>query len=454
MKDAIERFADHIVETNFSDIPDRAIHSAKTFILDTLGVGLAGSTGPYVEELLNAYSSASPAELASRVLGQRAKINSADAALINGFQIHNSEFDCVHEEAVIHTMTVLLAVLLADADRRGKINGIELLKSAILGVDVACNLGVACTSGLQFFRPATAGAFAGVAAVGSARGYDKEQLIRAFSLAYIQLSGTMQAHTEGSSLLALQIGFNARNALIACDLAENGLPGLQGVLEGRFGYFGLIEAQGDIRSVLSSLGKTWRINEVAHKPFPSGRATHGIVNAIQEIQNLNTINVDQIDSVEAKVPSLTHHLVGRPIHDAMEISYARLNGQYAASIMLQKRFIDIDDFTIDAIRNKGSLDLARKVHIKIDDNPDPNALSPVEVEIRMENGEKFFKRLDTVYGNPNKPLTRDAHLAKFRRNWKASAISLPIEDGEEIIKIIDNLEEVEDIRVLLDLATG
>ena len=454
MKDAIERFADHIVETNFSDIPDTAIHSAKTFILDTLGVGLAGSTGPYVEELLNAYSSASPAELASRVLGQRAKINSADAALINGFQIHNSEFDCVHEEAVIHTMTVLLAVLLADADRRGKINGIELLKSAILGVDVACNLGVACTSGLQFFRPATAGAFAGVAAVGSARGYDKEQLIRAFSLAYIQLSGTMQAHTEGSSLLALQIGFNARNALIACDLAENGLPGLQGVLEGRFGYFGLIEAQGDIRSVLSSLGKTWRINEVAHKPFPSGRATHGIVNAIQEIQNLNTINVDQIDSVEAKVPSLTHHLVGRPIHDAMEISYARLNGQYAASIMLQKRFIDIDDFTIDAIRNKGSLDLARKVHIKIDDNPDPNALSPVEVEIRMENGEKFFKRLDTVYGNPNKPLTRDAHLAKFRRNWKASAISLPIEDGEEIIKLIDNLEEVEDIRVLLDLATG
>ena len=454
MKDAIERFADHIVETNYSDIPDRAIQSAKTFILDTLGVGLAGSTGPYVKELLNAYSSAPPTELSSRVLGQRARINSADAALINGFQIHNSEFDCVHEEAVIHTMTVLLAVLLADADRRGNINGKELLKSAILGVDVACNLGVACTSGLQFFRPATAGAFAAVAAVGSARGYDKERLIRAFSLAYIQLSGTMQAHTEGSSLLALQIGFNSRNALIACDLAENGLPGLQGVLEGRFGYFGLIEAQGDIRSVLSTLGKTWRINEVAHKPFPSGRATHGIVNAIQEIQNSNTIYVDQIESVEAKVPSLTHHLVGRPIHDAMEISYARLNGQFAASIMLQKRFIDIDDFTIDAIRNKSSLDLARKVHIKIDDNPDPNALSPVEVEIRMENGEKFFKRVDTVYGNPNKPLTRDAHLAKFRRNWKASAISLPIEDGEEIIKMIDDLEEVEDIRALIDLATG
>ena len=454
MKDAIERLADHVVETNFSDIPDKAIQSAKTYILDTIGVGLAGSTGPYVPELLRTYALSSAPAVTSRVLGQNAKLNPADAALVNGFQIHNSEFDCVHEEAVIHTMTVLLAVIFADADRRGDISGRDLLRAAVLGVDVACNLGVACTSGLQFFRPATAGAFAAVAAVGSARGYNKEELIRAFSLAYVQLSGTMQAHTEGSSLLALQIGFNARNALIACDLAENGLPGLQGVLEGRFGYFGLIEAQGDIRSVLSTLGKNWRINEVAHKPFPSGRATHGIVDAIQELQGSNTINVDQIESVRAMVPSLTHHLVGRPINDAMEISYARLNGQYAAAIMLQKNFIDIDDFTIEAIRNKGSLELARKISIEIDGNPDPNALSPVEVEIKMEDGEKFFKRIDTVYGNPNKPLTRDAHLAKFRRNWKAAAISLSATKGEELIDNIDCLEEVEDIRSLIDLATG
>ena len=454
MKDAIERLADHVVETNFSDIPDKAVQSAKTYILDTIGVGLAGSTGPYVPELLRTYALSSAPAVTSSVLGQNAKLNPPDAALVNGFQIHNSEFDCVHEEAVIHTMTVLLAVIFADADRRGDISGRDLLRAAVLGVDVACNLGVACTSGLQFFRPATAGAFAAVAAVGSARGYNKEELIRAFSLAYVQLSGTMQAHTEGSSLLALQIGFNARNALIACDLAENGLPGLQGVLEGRFGYFGLIEAQGDIRSVLSTLGKNWRINEVAHKPFPSGRATHGIVDAIQELQGSNTINVDQIESVRAMVPSLTHHLVGRPIHDAMEISYARLNGQYAAAIMLQKNFIDIDDFTIEAIRNKSSLDLARKISIEIDGNPDPNALSPVEVEIKMENGEKFFKRIDTVYGNPNKPLTRDAHLAKFRRNWKAAAISLSVEKGEELINNIDCLEEVEDIRSLIDLATG
>ena len=56
MEDAIERLAEHVVNTNLSDIPNKAIQSAKTYILDTIGVGLAGSTGPYVKELLNTYS--------------------------------------------------------------------------------------------------------------------------------------------------------------------------------------------------------------------------------------------------------------------------------------------------------------------------------------------------------------------------------------------------------------
>ena len=35
MEDAIERLAEHVVNTNLSDIPNKAIQSAKTYILDT-----------------------------------------------------------------------------------------------------------------------------------------------------------------------------------------------------------------------------------------------------------------------------------------------------------------------------------------------------------------------------------------------------------------------------------
>ena len=450
MKDAIEALADHVVGTRFHDIPDSAVRAAKTYILDTIGVALAGSTGPHVEDLCRSFVRSGP----SRVLGQAFALAPGDAALLNGYQIHLSEFDCVHEEAVIHTMTVLLSVLVADADRRGGISGETLIRASVVGVDVACNLGIACTTGLRFFRPATAGAFGAVAAVGAARDYDRDMMLRAFALVYSQLCGTMQAHTEGSPLLALQIGFNARNAIAACDLAENGLPGLEGVLEGPFGYFGLIEAAGDIRALLPTLGRRWRITEVAHKPFPSGRATHGIITGIQELQRGPGVAAGSVVRVEARVPPLTHHLIGRPVHEAMQINYARLNGQYAGAVMLRNGRIGIEDFTVEAARDSDTVALARKISIEIDDNPDPNALSPVEIDIHLKNGDILSRRIETVYGNPDKPMSHAAHLTKFRANWQAAVCGLAAADGETMIEQVDDLEEVSDIRALIDLATG
>ncbi len=45
--DAIARFAEHVVATGYDDLPEAAVSAAKTFILDSLGVGLVGSNGPW-----------------------------------------------------------------------------------------------------------------------------------------------------------------------------------------------------------------------------------------------------------------------------------------------------------------------------------------------------------------------------------------------------------------------
>jgi len=52
--DAIDSFARHVVGTRFEDLPGIAVAAAKTFILDTLGVGIAGSSGPMARELAEA----------------------------------------------------------------------------------------------------------------------------------------------------------------------------------------------------------------------------------------------------------------------------------------------------------------------------------------------------------------------------------------------------------------
>jgi 2-methylcitrate dehydratase PrpD len=451
--DAIHAFAAHVVRARYEDLPEPAIRAAKTFILDTFGVGLAGSTGPRAAELA-AVQVLSGNGRAARVWGNGTSMPAPAAALCNAYQAHCSEFDCVHEKAVVHAMTAVLAAAMAGAERQGGVNGRDLILACALGVDVAAGLGLAADAGLRFFRPATAGALGATAALGKLMGLDECRLVHAFSLAYGQVSGTMQAHTEGSPLLALQMGFNARNAVVACDLAAAGFEGPQNILEGPFGYFRLIEAGGDPGRVAATLGRSWRVAELAHKPWPSGRATHGIMEACLEIRARSCFEESAIDRVTAWVPPLVQHLVGRAFKPEMDINYARLCARFTAARVLLAGGLHLGDFAPEIYRDPATADLAQRIDILVRDAGDPNALTPVEVEIVTKDGARLRAALDTVLGNPAKPLTREAHLAKFRSNAAAALKPLPAAAIEQLIDAADHLETIEDVRVLVDVMAG
>jgi aconitate decarboxylase len=450
MRDAIRFFAEHVSRTRFEDLPEAATRAARVFILDTIGVGLAGTNGPRVAELIDA-SAAMLGDGSARCWGHRQTLSAPGAAMINGYQIHNSEFDCVHEAAVIHPVTVCLAAVMAHADWIGGVSGRDLVTAVVLGVDTACHLGVATTTGLRFFRPATAGIFAAAAGLGSVLGFDADRQTALFGHVYGQLCGTMQPHTEGSMLLGLQIGFNARNAVIAADLARRGIPSIENILEGPFGYFGMIEASGDLNRVLGDIGKIWRITEVAHKPFPSGRATHGMLDGFMQLQAEHGFKASEIESAEARVPPLTHHLVGRPVTHNMSANYARLCGSYVSACALLHAQLGIDDFRDEQRRDPARLALGRQIKVVVDGNPDPNALTPVVVTVRLSRGRELSRRIDTVYGNPAKPMSREAHLAKFRRNFSSAVNALPARNADALIETLDGIEHVPDVRQISEL---
>jgi 2-methylcitrate dehydratase PrpD len=450
MPDAIRLFAEHVSRTRFEDLPEAAVRAARIFILDTIGVGLAGSRGPHVATLIEA-AAATLGEGPARCWGHRRTLSAPGAAMINGYQIHNSEFDCVHEAAVIHPVTVCLAAVMAHAEENGPVSGSELLTAVVLGVDTACHLGVATTTSLRFFRPATAGIFAAAAGLGSVLGFDAERQTALFGHVYGQLCGTMQPHSEGSALLGLQIGFNARNAVIAADLARRGIPSIDNVLEGPFGYFGMIEAEGDLTRVLGDIGKVWRITEVAHKPFPSGRASHGMLDGFLQLKAEHGFSAAEVASAEVRVPPLTHHLVGRPVTDDMAANYARLCGAYVSACALLRGELGLDDFSEEYRRDPARLALGRRIKVVVDGNPNPNALTPITVKIRLKDGRELSRRIDTVYGNPARPLSREAHLGKFRRNFAFALNPLPAENAERLIEMLDRLEDLWDVRQIGEL---
>jgi aconitate decarboxylase len=448
--DAIVRFASHALETRYDDLPARAIVATKTFILDSFGVAVVGSTAPWVAELIEAQARWGRGGDA-RVWVRGTQLPAQAAAFVNGYQIHNSEFDCVHEAAVVHPMAVLLAATTAYAERARKISGRDFLTAIALGVDVAAGLGLASRAPMQFFRPATAGAFGATAAIGRLMGFDVQTLVHAFAITHGQLCGTMQAHAEGSPLLAMQIGFNARNAVVACDLAAAGITGPQNVLEGRFGYYPLFEGACDLAPVLDGLGKIWRITEVAHKPFPCGRATHGVIDGVLLLQRQHRFAPGEVAKVDCLVPPLTHRLVGRPARPDMAVSYARLCAPYAVACALLNDTVDIADFSPKALAEPQRLAPAARVALRADDNPDQNAFAPVRVMVTLENGTSHEIRVDEVYGSPARPMTRDAHLAKFRRNWMSGALPLAEAAGHALAAQVDALESLADVTELVDL---
>ncbi|MGH1483525.1 MAG: MmgE/PrpD family protein [Geminicoccales bacterium] len=448
--DNIDAFAHHVIGTGYKDLPASAVLAAKTFILDGFGVGLAGSSGPWVEPLIESMRLQGRGDEA-RVWVRGRRLPASSAAFCNAYQMHNSEFDCVHEGAVVHAMTIPLAVIMAEAERTGAVDGKALITAAVLGVDVAAHLGVASKAPLRFFRPATAGALGAVAALGKLRGFDRETLVNAFGAVTAQLSGTMQAHVDGGIMLAMQMGFNARNVVTACDMAGLGLSTPASVLDGKFGYFKLFEGDYDLQPCLDVLGKTWRITEVAHKPFPSGRATHGVLDGLLTLQREYGFSAEEVEHVKCFVPTLTRNLVGRPIRNEMEVNYARLSAPFVLASALIGRGLDLDDFSSDALKESARLDLGRRITVEVDDNPDQNALTPVTVKVTLKDGKAHDITMDVVYGNPKKPMTRDAHLEKFMANWDSAAKSLPKEAAERMIHLVDHLEDVVDARQLADL---
>jgi aconitate decarboxylase len=444
---ASERFARHALGTRYEDLSDDAILQAKTFILDTIGVGIAGSSAAGADELFEV-SIGWGAGAEACLWGRRKRVPAPTAAFLNGFAVHCQEYDCLHEKAVLHPMATLLPAAIACAERAGGVSGRELIAAVVVGIDVAANLGIAAREGLKFFRPATAGGFGATAAVGRLARFDVDTLCNAFGIQYGQTSGTMQAHAEGSIVLPMQIGFNGRAALQSCDIAAAGLRGPRDVFEGRFGYLRLYEHSWDLEPAWESLARTWRVSELSHKPYPAGRATHAGIEGIMTLREQRPFAADDIVAVNVIGPPLCKLLCGRPDVPCPNANYARLCMAFVGAKVLLRGNIDLAHYRGAELTDPATHELAQRIVVIADDNPDPNALLPQEVVVTLGDGAVLRWHCAAMLADPARRLTRAQQLTKFRRCLDFAREPLRPGAGDILIDLVDRLEQLADVREL------
>jgi aconitate decarboxylase len=446
---ASERFARHVLATRYEDLSDDAVLQAKTFILDTIGVGIAGSSASGADELFEV-SAGWGAGADACVWGRRERVPASTAAFLNGFQAHCQEYDCVHEKAVLHPMATLLPATIAYAERMGGVSGRELIAAVALGIDVAASLGIAAREGLKFFRPATSGGFGAAAAIARLARFDLDTLCNALGIQYGQASGTMQAHVEGSIVLPMQIGFNSRAAIQSCDMAAGGLSGPRDVFEGEFGYMRLFEGAWDLQPTWARLGRAWLVSELSHKPYPAGRATHGGIEGIVTLRRQRPFGADEVSTVSVVGPPLIKRLCGRPDIPSPNANYARLCMAFVGAKVLLHGEIDLAHYRGAELTDAATHELAKRIVVMPDGNPDPNAFVPQEVVVALKDGTVLRWHCVAMLASPARRLSRGQHLAKFRRCLDFAKQPPRSGAGDTLIDLVDRLEHLTDVRELTE----
>ena len=463
--DSIEHLLDLIENTRYEDLPAPALAAAKVFFLDTVGVACAGKLAPRMQAMMAAaakWDVGNDQGVAVWNTGKRA--SAPVAALLNGYQCHALEYDCVYEPGVILPTPPIFSALMVQAERMASIgqapSGKELLKAFVVALEVSCTLAMASKSAMFFFRPSTTGVFSALAAIACLSPLPREQLRYAFGIGYSQMGGTMQAHEEGSMMLAMQMGFAARNALQAYDMAALGITAPIEVLDGRFGFFHNFEKENTLPDALAQIGKPWKVTQLSHKPFPSGRVTHGSIHALRTLQGRLNLTRDMVDQevkrITVKLPPLGMRLVGRPMIASPPPNYARLCIPYVAACELLYGSVDPGSFVPEKLADTGIEHLARKVVTVEVAHPNPNAFYPQHLTLELADGRIFEHPIPYAWGHPLLPLLPQERDDKFRLCWRLTKGSSPASEQtmESTIAWLRDLPDAPSCVPLLELLLG
>jgi 2-methylcitrate dehydratase PrpD len=157
---------------------------------------------------------------------------------------------------------------------------------------------------------------------------------------------------------------------------------------------------------------------------------------------------DEVVKVNVIGPPLFRLLCGRPDIPSPNANYARLCMAFIAAKVLLHGHIDLAHYRGAELTDSATHELAKRVVVTSNDNPDPNALVPQEVVITLEDTTVLRWHCAAMLADPSRRLTREQHLQKFRRCLDFAQEPLPPAAGDTLIALVDRLEQLADVREL------
>jgi 2-methylcitrate dehydratase PrpD len=442
---ATKRLAEFVHNLSYGDISEDATAKAKLCVMDWVGVTVGG----YVDgrsDMDSMIAALSPffGQPQATLLTKKKKIDVVNAALINGTASHFLDYDDVHMGMIGHPSVPVIPAALAVGEYRG-INGKKLIEAIVAGIEAECRIGEAVNPehyAAGWHATATLGCFGACAAVAKVIGLDVDKIVSAFGIAGTQAFGLRQSF--GTMCKPFHAGKAASNGILAAVLAENSFTAPQQILEGEAG-FGKVLSQRFDDSKIGNFGRPFEMGGVVYKRYASCYLTHATVRCMLELREKYQPIVSQVDSVEVKTSSAAVAVAGKP--EPQTGLEGKFSLRYCAALALLKGRAVESDFTDESVNKADIKDVMSKVSVIPDGSFIP---TEVEINIRMNNGIELKERLELASKDAAVPVSEWESTLEAKSSDLLKR-SFPADKTAEIVSAIKKLDEIDNIKDIVDL---
>lgn len=328
--------AGFLVDTGYSDLPERAVDHAAMLIGSTIASAACGTDIPSAAIVRDLARERGGTADASIWFDAGPKLPVTAAARVNAMMSDAAASDDSDLRNIVHLGTPLTATSLAVAEKTGA-NGKNILAAIVLGYETAGRIGEAITPRYleQGFHGCLVAIFGAAATASRLLKLDAGQATHAIALSATSIGGLHAAANTSVSReyhagLATMLGIEAAMA------AGRGYTGEPAILETHHGFCDVF-GDGAAESIVSDFGRDWDIvTDMALKLVPGGHPHHALAEAAANAARDGDIAAEDVAAIVLSRPGVTE--LSGPRHPADLIDMAHSPAYFMAAAVADRRF--------------------------------------------------------------------------------------------------------------------
>jgi 2-methylcitrate dehydratase PrpD len=440
----METLSSYMSNAGARPLPADVAEKTKQHILDTFAAMISGATlppGRFDLKFAAQYGRGDCTVVASQLTR-----GPMEAAMINALLAHSDETDDSHAGSESHPGSAVVPAAFAAGEQFG-CNGTAFLRAVALGYDIGPRFGAALGK-IEYMveshrsTHALSGLFGAAAAAGSVATLDARQMRWLLSYTAQQASGlaSWQRDVDHIEKAFDFSGMAARNGVTAALLVKAGATGVDDVLAGNDNFFQAFAPLHDPSVVIDGLGTRYEVVNTNIKKWTVGSPIQAPLDALQSLMQEHHFTADQVKAVTVRVAAGEAAIVDNRLMPDICL-------QYMLAVMLVDGTASFAS-AHDVARMQDPKVLKQRAKITLIHDNDLQKLMPARVavvEVALNDGTSFSRRVASVKGTAQNPMSHDELVAKVRD------LMVPALGDARCTRLIDTIFGLERVASLSEL---